>query len=168
MLGRQRRTKSLSLPSSILFPHQLQHPPTKLRRLSPRADTSRIAMPQPWGPFLPIALPQPLRLPVTHPEQTRGIYHLQLFALHSRKHFYPTQFPLAHPHSPHPASFRGRLLGDISIEEKRGHYHRGSSAINFVWIQSTAFPSRQPMILGTSLVEQVAKSAILRKAGVKA
>src|SRR5664279_4072637 len=43
------------------------------------------------------------------------------------QHFYPTQFPLAHPDSPHPASFRGRSLGEISIEEKRGHYHRGTT-----------------------------------------
>jgi hypothetical protein len=31
------------------------------------------------------------------------------------------------PDSPHPAYFRGRSLGDISFEEKRGHYHRGST-----------------------------------------
>src|ERR1019366_2680542 len=95
--------------------------------LGSRTRTSRTAMLQPLGPFLPIPLPQPLPLPVTHPHQARGIHHLQLFAFHSRQHFHSTQFPLAHPDSPHPASFRGRSLGDISIEEKRGHYHRGST-----------------------------------------
>ncbi|HEX3377373.1 MAG TPA: hypothetical protein VHS29_10965, partial [Candidatus Acidoferrales bacterium] len=47
---------------------------------------------------------------------------------HSRQHFHTSQFPQAHLDSPHPASFRGRSLGDISIEEKRGHYHRGSTS----------------------------------------
>src|SRR5216683_2260338 len=127
MFGRQRRPKSLSFALPILLPHQLHHPSAKSRRLGSRALSSRIAMLQPFGPFLPISLPQPLRLPVTHPHQARRIHHLQLFALHSRQHFYPSQFPLAHPDSPHPASFRGRSLGDISNEEKRGHYHRGST-----------------------------------------
>src|SRR5216683_2112836 len=128
MFGRQRRPKSLSFALPILLPHQLHHPSAKSRRLGSRALSSRIAMLQPFGPFLPISLPQPLRLPVTHPHQARRIHHLQLFALHSRQHFYPSQFPLAHPDSPHPASFRGRSLGDISNEEKRGHYHRGSTS----------------------------------------
>jgi hypothetical protein len=88
-LGRQRRPNSHCLPSPILFTHQLQHPPTKLRRLSPRAGTPLFAMPQAFGPFRPIRLPQPLHLPVTHPNQTRGIHHLRLLALHSRKYFYP-------------------------------------------------------------------------------
>src|ERR1022692_554208 len=127
MFGRQRRPKSLSLAFPVLLPHQLQHPPPKPRRLGSRARSSRIAMPQPSSPFLLIPLPQPLRLPVTYSPQTRRIRHLQFFALHSRQHFHPTQFPLAHSDSPHPASFRGRSLGDISIEEKRGHYHRGST-----------------------------------------
>src|SRR5216683_5081904 len=127
MFGRQRRPKSLSFALPILLPHQLHHPSAKSRRLGSRALSSRIAMLQPFGPFLPISLPQPLRLPVTHPHHARRIHHLQLFALHSRQHFYPSQFPLAHPDSPHPASFRGRSLGDISNEEKRGHYHRGST-----------------------------------------
>src|SRR6266851_1718074 len=130
MFGRQRRPKSLSFALPILLPHQLHHPSAKSRRLGSRALSSRIAMLQPFGPFLPISLPQPLRLPVTHPHQARRIHHLQLFALHSRQHFYPSQFPLAHPDSPHPASFRGRSLGDISNEEKRGHYHRGSTRVS--------------------------------------
>src|SRR5579863_1135617 len=127
MFGRQRRPKPLSLALPILLPHQLHHPPPKSLWLGSRARPSRIAMLQPLGPFLPIPLPQPLRLPVTHPNQARRIHHLQLFALHSRQHFDPAQFSLAHPYSPHPASFRGRSLGDLSIEEKRGHYHRGST-----------------------------------------
>src|SRR5713226_951712 len=132
MFGRQRRPKSLSFALPILLPHQLHHPSAKSRRHGSRALSSRIAMLQPFGPFLPISLPQPLRLPVTHPHQARRIHHLQLFALHSRQHFYPSQFPLAHPDSPHPASFRGRSLGDISNEEKRGHYHRGSVGLYVV------------------------------------
>src|ERR1019366_8534637 len=117
MFGRQRRSKSLSLALPVLLPHQLHHPPTKSRRLGSRARPSRTAMLQPSGPFLPIPLPQPLPLPVTHPPQACRIHHLQLFAFHPRQHFHTSQFPLAHPDSPHPASFRGRLLGDISIEE---------------------------------------------------
>jgi hypothetical protein len=31
------------------------------------------------------------------------------------------------PNSSHQASFRGRSVGDISIEWERGHYHRGST-----------------------------------------
>src|ERR1019366_10760753 len=103
------------------------HPSAKSRRLGSRARTSHTAMLQPLGPFLPIPLPQPPRLPVTYPHQARCIHHLQLSAFHSRQHFHSTQFLLAHPYSPHPASFRGRSLGDISIEVKRGHYHRGST-----------------------------------------
>src|SRR5713226_5909279 len=128
MFGRQRRPKPLSLTLSVLLPHQLHHPPSKLHWLGSRTRTSRTAVLQPLGPFLPIPLPQPLRLPVTHPHQARRIHHLQLFAFHSRQRFHSTQFLLAHPDSPHPASFRGRSLGDISIEEKRGHYHRGSTS----------------------------------------
>jgi hypothetical protein len=127
MFGRQRRPKSLSLAFPVLLPHQLQHPPPKPRRFGSRAHTPRAAMPQPFGPFFPIPLPQPFPLPVAHPHQVGRIHHLQLFAFHPRQHFHTSQFPLAHPDSPHPASFRGRSLGDISIEEKRGHYHRGST-----------------------------------------
>src|SRR5579863_885895 len=127
VFGRQRRPKPFSLAFPILLPHQLQHSSAKSRRLGSRARSSRTAMLQPLGPFLPIPLPQPLRLPVTYSHQARCIRHLQLFALHPRQHFHPSQFPQAHPDSPHPASFRGRPLGDISIEEKRGHYHRGST-----------------------------------------
>src|SRR5713226_7031909 len=134
MFGRQRRPKPLSLTLSVLLPHQLHHPPSKLHWLGSRTRTSRTAVLQPLGPFLPIPLPQPLRLPVTHPHQARRIHHLQLFAFHSRQRFHSTQFLLAHPDSPHPASFRGRSLGDISIEEKRGHYHRGSTV--FCWYRS--------------------------------
>src|SRR5216684_2514026 len=140
MFGRQRRPKSLSFALPILLPHQLHHPSAKSRRLGSRALSSRIAMLQPFGPFLPISLPQPLRLPVTHPHQARRIHHLQLFALHSRQHFYPSQFPLAHPDSPHPASFRGRSLGDISNEEKRGHYHRGSTYVRSAEELRTSVP----------------------------
>src|SRR5579859_3817727 len=129
MFGRQRRTKPLSLAFPVLLSHQLHHPPTKFLRLGSRTDSSRTAMLQPLGPFLAIPLPQPLRLPVTYSHQTRCIPHLQLLALHSRQHFHTSQFPLAHPDSPHPASFRGRSLGDISIEDKRGHYHRGTTQL---------------------------------------
>src|SRR6266851_5336937 len=156
MFGRQRRPKSLSFALPILLPHQLHHPSAKSRRLGSRALSSRIAMLQPFGPFLPISLPQPLRLPVTHPHQARRIHHLQLFALHSRQHFYPSQFPLAHPDSPHPASFRGRSLGDISNEEKRGHYHRGSTATSSPFascVESAAGrPRSQGALGGTGLV----------------
>src|ERR1039458_333917 len=128
MFGRQRRPKSPSLASPVLLLHQLHHPPAKPRRLGSRARSSRTAMLQPFGPFFLIPLPQPLRLPVTYPREAGAIHHLQLSAFHSRQHFHPTQFPQAHLDSPHPASFRGRSLGDISIEEKRGHYHRGSTS----------------------------------------
>src|SRR6266851_222571 len=82
---------------------------------------------------LPILLPHQLHHPSAKSRRlgsralSSRIAMLQPFALHSRQHFYPSQFPLAHPDSPHPASFRGRSLGDISNEEKRGHYHRGST-----------------------------------------
>src|ERR1019366_1282871 len=66
MFRRQCRPKPLSLPFPVLLPHQLHHPPTKLHRLGSRPRSSRSAMPQPFGPFLPIPLPQPLGLPVTH------------------------------------------------------------------------------------------------------
>src|ERR1019366_5614061 len=97
-------------------------------RLGSRTGSPRTAVLHPFGPSPPIPLPQPLRLPVTYSHQARCIPHLQFFALHSRQHFHSKQFPLTHPNSPHPASFRGRSLGDISIEEKRGHYHRGTTA----------------------------------------
>src|ERR1019366_9748532 len=97
-------------PSPVLLPHQPHHSSAKSRRLGSRAPPSRTAMLQPFGPFLPIPLPQPLRLPVTDSHQARRIHYLQFFALHSHQYFHSTQFLPAHPYSPHPASFRGRLL----------------------------------------------------------
>src|SRR6266699_1160946 len=127
VLGRQRRTKALPYRSSVLVPHSPQHLLSKLLVVGAIRAAPRAAVLQSCRPFLPIPLPQPLRLSVAHFHQAGGIHHLQLSAFHACQHFHSTQFLLTHPDSPHPASFRGRSLGDISIEEKRGHYHRGST-----------------------------------------
>src|SRR5208283_559106 len=45
----------------------------------------------------------------------------------TRQHFHPVQLPLAHFRPPQSDLLPEALLGDISVEDKRGHYHRGTT-----------------------------------------
>src|SRR5450755_918621 len=96
VLGRQRRSKWLPHPSAVLVRHAPQHRLSKLLLVRAIRAAPRSAVLQPRGPLLPIPLPQPLRLPVTHSHQTRRIHHLQRFAFHPRQYFHSPQFPRAH------------------------------------------------------------------------
>src|SRR5438445_6373452 len=83
MFRRQRRPETLAPPTAVLFPDPPQHRAPKFPLVSTMRDPSCAAMLQTCGAFLPIALPQPLRLPVAQAHQPRRIHHPQLLAAHS-------------------------------------------------------------------------------------
>src|SRR5258708_37756990 len=80
VFGRQRRPKALAHRSAVLFPHLPQHLLSKLLVVGAIRASPRVAMLQPRSSFLPIPLPQPLGLPVAHPQQSTGIHDPQLLA----------------------------------------------------------------------------------------
>src|SRR5262249_37378805 len=79
----QRRSKPFSFRSRILLPDQPQHLPPEFLGLRPIRTSACAAMLQPFGSFFPIALPQPLRLPIAHLQHLRCVYQPQRPALHS-------------------------------------------------------------------------------------
>src|SRR6266481_2679986 len=117
VFGRQRRPKALAYRSAVLFPHLPQHLLSKLLVVGAIRASPRVAMLQPRSSFLPIPLPQPLGLPVAHPQQSTGIHDPQLLAAHSSQHFHSSQLPLAHLRSP-----QSDLLSEVLL---RGHFYRG-------------------------------------------
>src|SRR5258706_342774 len=117
VFGRQRRPKALAHRSAVLFPHLPQHLLSKLLVVGAIRASPRVAMLQPRSSFLPIPLPQPLGLPVAHPQQSTGIHDPQLLAAHSSQHFHSSQLPLAHLRSP-----QSDLLSEVLL---RGHFYRG-------------------------------------------
>src|SRR5207302_4322935 len=116
VLRRQRRPEALTDRPTVLLAHQPQHLLPKLLLVSTMRWLSRAAVLQTRGAFLPIPLPQPLRLPVAHAHQLRRIHHPQLLAAHSRQHFYSSQLPLAHLRPP-----QSDLLSEVLL---RGHFYR--------------------------------------------
>src|SRR5947208_14832930 len=117
MLRRQRGPEALVHRSAVLRPHQPQHFLPKLLVVSAIRCSPRAAVLQTRCPFLAIALPQPLRLPVTHAQELGRIHHPQLLALHPRQYPHPAQFLLAHPRPP-----QSDLLSEVL---SRGHFYRG-------------------------------------------
>src|SRR5207253_3554185 len=121
-LRRQRRPEALTDRPTVLLAHQPHHLLPKLLLVSTIRWPPRAAVLQTRGAFLPIPLPQPLGLPVTHAHQPRRIHHPQLLAPHSCQHFYSSQLPLAHLHPP-----QSDLLSEVRSEEhtselqSRGH-----------------------------------------------
>src|SRR5437879_1907994 len=117
VLRRQRGPEALTDRPTVLLAHQPQHLLPKLLLVSTIRWPSRAAVLQTRGAFLPIPLPQPLRLPAAHAHQPRRIHHPQLLAAHSRQHFYSSQLPLAHLRPP-----QSDLLSEVLL---RGHFYRG-------------------------------------------
>src|SRR5713226_6725405 len=127
MLRRQRGAEALPHRPPILLPHPPQDlSPEPLRVPSVRPPPGAAVL-QTRRAFLPIPLPQPLRLPITHAHEPGRIHDPQFPAPHSRQHLNPSQLPLAHLGSPQSDLLSEVTLGDISIEDKRGHYHRGTT-----------------------------------------
>src|SRR5260370_3513663 len=81
-------------------------------RVSPRGGVL-----PPRRSFVPIPLPQPLRLSVAHAQQSTGIHDPQLLAPHPRQYLHSSQLPLAHLRSP-----QSDLLSEVLL---RGHFYRG-------------------------------------------
>src|ERR1700681_4657461 len=110
-------------PFSLATPQPFrQHPPpqhllSKLLVVSAIRASSRTAVLQPRSSFLPIPLPQPLRLPVAHAQQSTGIQDPQLFAAHPRQYLHSSQLPFAHLCPP-----QSDLLSEVLL---RGHFYRG-------------------------------------------
>src|SRR5207248_6553721 len=86
---RPRGPEALAHRSAVLLPHQPQHFLPKLLVVSAIRCSPRAAVLQTRCPFLAIALPQPLRLPVTHAQELGRIHHPQLLALHPRQYPHP-------------------------------------------------------------------------------
>src|SRR5271157_1235644 len=138
MLRRQRRTKALAYSPAVLLPHQLQDLSPELLRVGSIRLPPRAAMLQPRRTFLPVPPPQPLRLPVAQPHQPSRVDHPQLATLHPGQQPCPPPLPLAHLCSPQFGLLSEAPLGDTSIEEKRGHYHRGATLlISLQYLPST-------------------------------
>src|SRR5208282_1033563 len=112
---------------AVFLSYEPQHLPPKPRIVRAIRCPPRTAVLQTGSPFFPVALPQSLGLSVAHAHQSACIQQPQLLALHSRQHFHPSQLPLAHLCAPQSDLLPEALLGDISIEHKRGHYHRGTT-----------------------------------------
>ena len=138
-------TSDALLPASVqtaLRPPRRISPapaPTPAAETPPRTPGSTPAPrsgASPRSTFFPVPPPQPLRLPVAHPHQQRRIDYPPLPALHPSQYFNPSQLPLAHSSSPQSDLLPEILLGDISIEHKRGHYHRGTTSLMSVRINS--------------------------------
>src|SRR6266581_4687669 len=147
MFRRQRRPETLAHPTAVLFPDPPQHRAPKFPLVSTMRACSGTAMLQTCGAFLPIALPQPLRLPVAHAHQPRRIHHPQLLAAHSCQHLHPSQLPLAHLCPP-----QSGLLSEVVL---RGHFYRGqkgtlSSRYNRALIR-TLHPAPCPRVSSESL-----------------
>src|SRR5437899_3357802 len=119
MLRRQRGAEALPDRPPILLPHSPQDfspEPLGVRSVRPSHDARVLQTP---CTCLPFPLPQPLRLPVTQPQQRRRIHDPQLSTLHPRQYLNPSQLPLAHLASPQSDLLSEVTLGDISIEDKR-------------------------------------------------
>ena len=127
--------RSPSLPCSVLLPHQLPHPPAKSHCLGSRARSSRTAMLQPSGPFLPIPLPQPLPAPVTQPTRLAAstTFSSLLFtrASASTRRSSLRLIPILPIRPPSDAvpqgTFLSRRKGDIIIEVQHTTFVTGSS-----------------------------------------
>jgi len=74
MLGRQGRPETLSYRPAILLSYQPQHLLPELLAVRSVRPPPRTAVLQPRCPFLPVPLPQPLRLPVAQPHQRCRVY----------------------------------------------------------------------------------------------
>src|SRR5579859_4671408 len=127
MLRRQRRAEAFPHPAAVFLPHPSQHLATELLRVGPARPPPRASVFQSGRPFLLVSFPHPLRLPVAQPDHRCRVYHSQVLTLHPRQYPCPCQLPLAHLRSPQLDLLLEILLGDISIEDKRGHYHRGTT-----------------------------------------
>src|SRR5215471_8796107 len=134
MLRGQRRPKPLAHRTSVLLSDQPEHLLPKLLRVTVIRRPPRAAVLQSGGPFLAIALPQSLRLPVAHLHQPPGIDHQQLLALHARQHFDPLQLPLAHLRSP-----QADLRKKVSL---RGHFYRGEKGTLSLRFNTKPHPRR--------------------------
>src|SRR5215470_17587496 len=132
MLGRQGRPETLSYRPAVLLSYHPQHLPPELLAVRSVRPPPHTAVFQPRGSFLPVPLPQPLGLPVANAHQKCRVHHPQLPPLHAPQHLRPPQFPLTHRRSPHTDLLSEVELGDISNEEKRGHYHRGTTSASTV------------------------------------
>src|ERR1700740_2682650 len=117
MLGGQRRPETFPYRPAILLAHQMQHLAPKLLPIAPVGSAPRAAVLQTRRTFLAVALPQPLGLPITHPQQSTRIDHAQLRAAHPRQHFDSPQFLLTHLCPP-----QSGLLSEVLL---RGHFYRG-------------------------------------------
>jgi len=113
----QCRTEALAHCPAVFLPHQMHYLPPKRRVVRAIGYPPCTTMPQSRRPFFPVALPQPLRLPVAHAQQSPCIHHPQLLALHTCQHFHPAQLPLAHLCPP-----QSDLLPEVLL---RGHFYRG-------------------------------------------
>src|SRR5207249_8947838 len=129
MLRCQRGAETLAHPPAILPPHQPRHLSLKPLLVGSVRRLPRAAVLQTPRPFLPISLPQALRLPIAQPQHHRRVHHPQLLTAHARHHLDPSQLPPAHCTSPQSDLLSEATLGDISIEAKRGHYHGGRKGI---------------------------------------
>src|ERR1700687_5670702 len=111
------RPKPPAPPPAVFSPPPPQHLLSKLLVVSAIRASSRTAVLQPRSSFLPIPLPQPLRLPVAHAQQSTGIQDPQLFAAHPRQYLHSSQLPFAHLCPP-----QSDLLSEVLL---RGHFYRG-------------------------------------------
>src|SRR2546422_1212328 len=142
MLRCQRRAEPLPHRPAVLLPHPAQDfvpDPLRVPRVRPSPGVPVL---QPPSPSLLIPFPQPLRLSVTPPQHPRRVHDPQLSTPHPRQYLNPSQLPLAHLGSPQSDLLSEVTLGDISIEDKRGHYHRGTTleSLTHVIDPFTAFP----------------------------
>src|SRR5207244_13168573 len=99
-------------------------------------------VPPPPRPLPPTSPPHALRLAIAQPQHHRRVHHPQLLTTHPRHHFDPSQLPPAHRASPQSDLLSEATLGDISIEEKRGHYHRGTTLTMKLSVGVCGIPNR--------------------------
>src|ERR1700741_3872522 len=117
MLRRQRWPKALAHDPAVLLPYQLHYLLPEIPLMGPIRRLSRAAVLQPRRPFLPIALPQPLHLPVAPAHPPASIHQQQLPTASPRQPSHPFQLPPAHLRPP-----QSDLLSEVSLG---GHFYRG-------------------------------------------
>src|SRR5260370_7455064 len=91
VLGRQRRPEIL-----IAHLHPFQHRRAKLRGIGPIRSPPAVAVLQCLRASAPIPCPDPLALPIAHPQQLRRFAHPPPPPLHPSPHL-----PTPHPLPPH-------------------------------------------------------------------